>query len=77
MVPSFLGRGRLGTIPRLCADVPHRFVDSANRINHPFKRTASFLAPGVHSGWHSATLFTLDKDFARIASIIRLPLYVF
>jgi predicted nucleic acid-binding protein len=26
---------------------------------------------------HSATLFTLDKDFARIASVIRLPLYVF
>ena len=26
---------------------------------------------------HGATLFTLDKDFARIASIIRLPLYVY
>jgi predicted nucleic acid-binding protein len=26
---------------------------------------------------HGATLFTLDKDFTRIAGIIRLPLYVF
>ena len=26
---------------------------------------------------YNATLFTLDKDFARIASIIRLPLYMF
>ena len=26
---------------------------------------------------HGATLFTLDKDFTRIASIIRLPLYVY
>jgi predicted nucleic acid-binding protein len=26
---------------------------------------------------HGATLFTLDKDFARIASIIRLPLYAY
>jgi predicted nucleic acid-binding protein len=26
---------------------------------------------------HGATLFTLDKDFARIAGIVRLPLYVF
>ena len=26
---------------------------------------------------HSATLFTLDKDFTRIAGVIRLPLYVF
>jgi predicted nucleic acid-binding protein len=26
---------------------------------------------------YSATLFTLDKDFARIANIIRLSLYVF
>jgi predicted nucleic acid-binding protein len=24
---------------------------------------------------HSATLFTLDRDFVRIASIVRLPLY--
>ena len=26
---------------------------------------------------HSATLFTSDKDFTRIAGVIRLPLYVF
>jgi len=26
---------------------------------------------------HNATLFTLDKDFSRIASIIHLPLYAF
>lgn len=26
---------------------------------------------------HNATLFTLDRDFSRIAGIIRLPLYVF
>jgi predicted nucleic acid-binding protein len=26
---------------------------------------------------HSAALFTLDKDFTRIAGVIRLPLYVF
>ena len=26
---------------------------------------------------YNATLFTVDKDFARIASIIRLPLYMF
>jgi len=26
---------------------------------------------------HGATLFTLDKDFTRIADTIRLPLYVF
>jgi len=26
---------------------------------------------------HGATLFTLDRDFTRIASLIRLPLYVF
>ena len=26
---------------------------------------------------HSATLFTLDKDFTRIAGVVRLPLYVF
>jgi predicted nucleic acid-binding protein len=26
---------------------------------------------------HGVTLFTLDKDFTRIASTIRLPLYVF
>ena len=26
---------------------------------------------------HGSTVFTLDKDFARIASIIRLPLYVY
>lgn len=26
---------------------------------------------------HGATLFTLDKDFSRLASITRLPLYVF
>jgi predicted nucleic acid-binding protein len=26
---------------------------------------------------HGATLFTLDKDFARIANIISLPLYVY
>ena len=26
---------------------------------------------------HGATLFTLDKDFTRIAGIIRLPLYMF
>jgi len=26
---------------------------------------------------HGATLSTLDKDFARIAGIARLPLYVF
>jgi predicted nucleic acid-binding protein len=26
---------------------------------------------------HGTTLFTLDKDFTRIASIIRLPLYVY
>jgi predicted nucleic acid-binding protein len=26
---------------------------------------------------HGATLFTLDKDFSRIASIVRLPLYLF
>jgi predicted nucleic acid-binding protein len=26
---------------------------------------------------HAATLFTLDKDFTRIAGTIRLPLYVF
>jgi predicted nucleic acid-binding protein len=26
---------------------------------------------------HGATLFTLDKHFARIAGIVRLPLYVF
>lgn len=26
---------------------------------------------------HSAALFTLDKDFTRIAAIIRLPLYLF
>ena len=26
---------------------------------------------------HGATLFTLDKDFPRIANIIRLPLYVY
>ena len=26
---------------------------------------------------HSATVFTLDKDFSRIAGIVRLPLYVF
>jgi predicted nucleic acid-binding protein len=26
---------------------------------------------------HSAALFTLDKDFTRIAGIIRLPLYLF
>ena len=26
---------------------------------------------------YSSTLFTLDKDVARIANIIRLPLYVF
>jgi predicted nucleic acid-binding protein len=26
---------------------------------------------------HSAALFTLDKDFTRIAGTIRLPLYVF
>jgi predicted nucleic acid-binding protein len=25
---------------------------------------------------HGATLFTLDKDFARIAAIVRLPLYI-
>jgi predicted nucleic acid-binding protein len=26
---------------------------------------------------HGTTLFTLDKDFTRIAGIIRLPLYVY
>ena len=26
---------------------------------------------------HGATLFTLDKDFSRLAGITRLPLYVF
>ena len=26
---------------------------------------------------HGAALFTLDKDFTRIAGVIRLPLYVF
>jgi predicted nucleic acid-binding protein len=26
---------------------------------------------------HGATLFTLDKDFTRIASIVRLPLHAF
>lgn len=26
---------------------------------------------------HNATLFTLDRDFSRIAGIMRLPLYVF
>jgi predicted nucleic acid-binding protein len=26
---------------------------------------------------HSAALFTLDRDFTRIAGVIRLPLYVF
>ena len=26
---------------------------------------------------HGTTLFTLDKDFTRIANIIRLPLYVY
>jgi predicted nucleic acid-binding protein len=26
---------------------------------------------------HDATLFTLDKDFKRIAGIVRLPLYTF
>jgi predicted nucleic acid-binding protein len=26
---------------------------------------------------HGTTLFTLDKDFTRIASITRLPLYVY
>jgi predicted nucleic acid-binding protein len=26
---------------------------------------------------HGATLFTLDKDFTRIASLVRLPLYAF
>ena len=26
---------------------------------------------------HNAALFTLDKDFSRIAGILRLPLYVF
>lgn len=26
---------------------------------------------------HDATLFTLDRDFSRVAGIVRLPLYVF
>jgi predicted nucleic acid-binding protein len=26
---------------------------------------------------HGATLFTLDKDFTRIAGVVRLPLYLF
>ena len=38
--------------------------------------TADALIAAITSEY-SATLFTLDKDFARIANIIRLPLYVF
>jgi len=38
--------------------------------------TADALIAAIASE-HGATLFTLDKDFTRIAGIIHLPLYVF